>query len=172
MSDDRPRDLDPAHSRPDGAPHELVSAVGTVSEAMEWIERARGRLYDFHQYTGHAHFLLLKAAGQFREAGETESAEFLEQEIAGLNVLEGRWTFQIIEEYNSGYYAAMRAADQRLHDVHMAGRRHVFEAELKQRLRTPGSPGHEANPEEAHRFLTNSARRTADETTGDMGEPG
>lgn len=153
MTDDRPRDLDPAHARPNETTDELVSAVGTVSEAMEWIERARGRLYDFHQFTGHAHFLLLKAAQQFREAGATESADFLEHEIVGLNVLEGRWTFQIIEEYNEGYYEAMRAADRRLRDDHMAGRRHVFEAELKQRWRSPGRPGQEANPEEAHLFL-------------------
>lgn len=146
MSADKPRDLDAAHTRPSSADDDLVAAVGKMSEAMECIERARGRLFDFHQMTGHAHLLIIEAADKLREAGADESAEFLEQEMAGLNVLPGRWTFQIIEEYDRGYYAAMKAADERLRDTHMDGRRHVFEAELKQRWRTPGASGQEATP--------------------------
>ena len=47
MSDER-------HRRPPGADDATVEAVGKVSEALEWVERARGRLYDFHQMMGHA----------------------------------------------------------------------------------------------------------------------
>lgn len=146
MTDGKPQDFDDAHARPPTATADLVTAVGTVSEAMECIERARGRLYDFHQLSGHAHLLLSKAVDELRDAGAEDSAEFLEREILGLNVLEGRWTFQVVEDYDQGYYAKMRAADQRLRDEHMDGRRHIFESELKQRWRTPGEPGHEAHP--------------------------
>ena len=45
---------DAAIDEPDGASDALVAAVGKVSEALEWVERARGRLYDFHQMMGHA----------------------------------------------------------------------------------------------------------------------
>ncbi len=150
MSDDKPRDLDDAHARPPDATDDLVAAVGKVSEALECIERARGRLYDFHQITGHAHLLLGDAAEMLRDAGATDSAAFIEQELVGLNVLEGRWTFQMMEEYDDGYYATMKAASQRLRDEHMEGRRHIFEAEMKQRWRTPGAPGQEASPDEVH----------------------
>ena len=47
----------------------------------------RGRLYDFHQITGHAHLLLGDAAEMLRDAGATDSAAFIEQELVGLNVL-------------------------------------------------------------------------------------
>ena len=32
--------------------------TGKLSEALEYIERARGHLYSFHQLTGHADLLL------------------------------------------------------------------------------------------------------------------
>jgi hypothetical protein len=41
----------------------------------------------------------------FRKAGHAELAEKLDREIVGRNVIEGRWTFQIVEDYDDGYYA-------------------------------------------------------------------
>lgn len=111
------------------------------------IERARGRLFDFHQLTGHAHQLLVQAAAQLRDAGATESAERVEQELVGLNVLKGRWTFQVVEEYDEGYYQVMKEVINVITTEHMDGRRHVLEAELKQRLRVDGRPGQEATPD-------------------------
>src|SRR5690606_3294937 len=35
--------------RPAGVDDDTVAAVGKLGEALEWVERARGRLYDFHQ---------------------------------------------------------------------------------------------------------------------------
>ena len=140
------RDLDSPHRRPDSASDDLVAAVGRVSEAWETIERARGRLFDFHQLTGHAHLLLIKAVEQLRAAGAPEAADLVERELVGLNVLEGRWTFQIVEEYDTVYYDTMRDAVAAITQEHMEGRRHVFEAELKQRVRVDGQPGQEANP--------------------------
>ena len=37
---------------------ETIAAVGKVSEALEYVERARGHLYSFHQLMGHADLLL------------------------------------------------------------------------------------------------------------------
>ena len=36
---------------------ETVDAVGKASEALEYVERARGHLYAFHQLIGRADFL-------------------------------------------------------------------------------------------------------------------
>jgi hypothetical protein len=70
-----------------------VEAVGKVSEAVEWIERARGRLYDFHQMIGRADLIVEEAADLLEAAGCAELAQELRAEIIGRNVLAGRWTF-------------------------------------------------------------------------------
>ena len=66
----------------------------------------------------------------------------------GRNVLEGRWTFQIVEEFDELYWGALRDAEQTVRDELIGGRRHIYEAELKQHRRTAGMPGHELTPDE------------------------
>lgn len=134
------------HERPVGATDELVEAMGTLSEALEWIERARGRLFDFHQLMGHGDALFGSAADALRAAGETEAAELVHEEVVGRNVLDGRWTFQIVEEFDRTYYEPLRAIEARLRDQLMEGRRHVYEAELKDRRRSVGHPDHTRRP--------------------------
>ncbi len=138
--------IDEAHRRPDGASDELVAAVGKLSEAMEWLERVRGRLYDFHQMIGHTDFLFGDAADALEEAGQAELAEEVRHEVVGRNVLDGRWTYQMIEEFERCYYQPVRDIDAKVHDALMDGKRHVFEAELKQARRTPGHPAHTSAP--------------------------
>jgi hypothetical protein len=137
---------DPDHQRPDGTDDNTVAAVGKVSEALEWIERCRGRLFDFHQMMGRADFLFGDAADALEAAGHAEEAERLRQEIVGRNVLDGRWTFQIVEEFEDCYYDAVKAAERDVRNRLMGGRRHVFEAELKEERRTQGQPRHESRP--------------------------
>ena len=61
-------------------------------------------------------------------------------------MLAGRWTFQVVEEYDDGYYARFREHERAAREELMAGRRHVFEAEMKELRRTPGREGHETRP--------------------------
>jgi hypothetical protein len=138
--------LDTEHARPDGASDELVEATGKLSEALEFVERARGHLYEFHQLMGHADLLLDDVADGLRDTGRPKLADRVVDELMGLNVLPGRWTFQVVEEFDAGYYATFRGLEQDVRDETMAGRRHVLEAELKQRRRSAGRPGHEATP--------------------------
>ncbi|NMI02230.1 hypothetical protein [Pseudonocardia acidicola] len=140
------RSVDDAHARPEGASDELVAAVGKFSEALERIERARGALYDFHQLIGGADGLLDDVVEQLRKAAQEHWADRVETELIGRNVVAGRWTFQIVEEFEDGYYDAFRGLLREVQDDTMAGRRHVFEAEMKQRRRTPGQPRHGATP--------------------------
>jgi len=130
----------------DAVDDRVVDAVGRASEALEYIERARGHLYAFHQLTGRADFLLEEAADGLAAAGHGDDAERLVDEIVGRNVLDGRWTFQVVEEYDDTYYEAVRDAVRALQRRHLQGLRHVHEARMKQRRRTPGAPGHEAAP--------------------------
>ncbi|ORB65266.1 hypothetical protein [Mycolicibacterium tusciae] len=132
--------------RPAGLDDATVEAVGTVSEALEFVERARGHLYSFHQLMGHADLLLGKACDQLREAGHGAVADRLEDEVVGRNVLYGRWTFQIVEEFDDNYWSLFRDHEQRVRSELQQGARHVFEADMKERRRTHGKAGHERRP--------------------------
>ncbi len=132
--------------RPEGIADETVEAVGKVSEALECVERARGDLYSFHQLMGHADLLLGEACDKLRDAGHDDVADRLETEVVGRNVLSGRWTFQIVEEFDDNYWTVFRDHERRVRDELQGGVRHVFEADMKERRRTPGTPGHERRP--------------------------
>jgi hypothetical protein len=138
---------DDPHQRPARVDDATVEAVGTVSEALEWVERARGRLYDFHQMIGRADLMLGQAADELEAAGHSGLARQLRDEVVGRNILEGRWTFQIVEEFDDGYYEAFRAGERHVREQLTGGRRHVFESEMKERRRTHGRRHHEARPE-------------------------
>ncbi|MEU0498827.1 hypothetical protein [Mycobacterium sp. NPDC006124] len=125
---------------------DTIAAVGKVSEALEYVERARGHLYSFHQLMGHADLTLGEACDELREAGHGEVADRLETDMVGRNVLHGRWTFQIVEEFDDEYWSRFRDHDRRVRDELVGGDRHVFEAQMKERRRTPGRSGHEARP--------------------------
>ncbi|MFC5996535.1 hypothetical protein ACFQE5_20215 [Pseudonocardia hispaniensis] len=144
MTDDHRQASDPAHARPDGAGDELVATVGRLSEALETVERARGALYEFHQLIGGAHGMLQDVVEGLRSTGHDEWAERIRNELLGCNVLPGRWTFQIVEEFDDGYYRLFRQIERGVRDDTMAGRRHVYEAELKASLWRPRVPGHDA----------------------------
>ncbi|MER7555297.1 hypothetical protein ABTZ46_00055 [Nocardioides sp. NPDC126508] len=134
------------HIRPEGVDDLTVEALGTISEALEAVEIARGHLYAMHRITGTADLTLGKGVQQLRDAGHTELADRFERELVGRNVLEGRWTFQIVEEYDDGYYATFKRLEKEARDALVEGRRHLYESELKDTRRTRGRPGHERRP--------------------------
>jgi hypothetical protein len=136
----------PVTRRPEGIDDATVEAVGVVSEAMEFVERARGQLYTFHQLLGHADLLLGEACDKLREAGHEAVADRLETEVVGRNVLYGRWTFQIVEEFDDNYWTVFRDHERRVREELQQGARHVFESDMKDRRRTRGEPGHERRP--------------------------
>ncbi|WP_433295180.1 hypothetical protein ACQP2F_35100 [Actinoplanes sp. CA-030573] len=126
-------------------PDELtIQALGKLSEALETTERARGHLYEMHQLTGTADFQLDEAVSLFMQAGHEKIAQRIQQELIGRNVTPGHWTFQLIEEYDDGYWSEFRALEKAARDELAGGRRHLHEAGLKERRRTHGRPGHEA----------------------------
>lgn len=137
---------DQAHERPGGVDDLTVEALGNISEALEAVEIARGHLYTFHRLSGTADFTLGKGVDQLREAGHTELADRFERELVGRNVLYGRWTFQIVEEYDDGYYATFKRLENDARDALVDGKRHLYESELKESRRSPGEDGHEYRP--------------------------
>lgn len=138
----------PEHAIPQGTTEETVKALGKFSEALEVIEDARGNLYRFHRLTGRADLALGEAVELFKDAGHEEIAEMLLGTLVGRNVLEGRWTFQIMEEYDDGYYSEFKALEKGVREQLVQGRRHLFEAQMKEDRRSHGRRHHEAIPPE------------------------
>jgi hypothetical protein len=138
----------PQHIRPEGVSDATVEALGKLSEALEVVEHVRGHLYAFHRLTGTADLALGDAVELLREAGHTELADRIDTELVGRNVLRGRWTFQVVEEYDDGYYATFKSLEELARNELVGGRRHLFEAEMKEDRRTHGDPDHTARPGE------------------------
>ena len=104
MADER----DDAHRPPPGTSEAVVDAVGALTAAFEVVEHARGMLYAFHRLTGRADNELAEALDQLAEAGHQELADELRAELVGRNVLPGRWTFQVVEEYDDRVLPGVR----------------------------------------------------------------
>lgn len=129
---------DDQHARPEGADDAAIAAAGKVTEAYEWIIRARGRLYDFHQLMGHADALLGEALDGLRDAGHAPLADELTRSWLGRNAIPDRWTFEIVEAFDATYFEVATDGERRVRDEVCGGRRHVFEAEMKRDRRSDG----------------------------------
>ena len=112
-----------------------VRASGLMSEALERVERARGALYDLHQLIGGADGQLDEVIAALRQAGRAELADGLQRELVGIDVLEGRWTYQVVEEFDGGFYARWKQWEERVRLETVGGRRHLLEAQLQQERR-------------------------------------
>ncbi len=134
------------HRTPEGVSEKTIEGVGKLSEGFEYIERAKGHLYSFHQLMGRADFLVEEAAQLLREAGHDAFADRLDSELVGRNVLDGRWTFQVVEEFDEVYYEFFRGLERESREL-TGGVRHLHEARMKEQRRTPGRPAHTADPQ-------------------------
>jgi hypothetical protein len=125
----------------------VAEAVGKVTEALETVERAPGHPYSFH-HTGRADLQLDAAVAKLHELGQADLAQHISRELIGRNVLPGRWTFQVVDDYDDGYYRCFREVESLVRSRLTDGRRHASEAQLKERRRTSGHPAHTATPNE------------------------
>jgi hypothetical protein len=112
-----------------------VDAVGKASEALEYVERARGHLYAFHQLIGRADFLFEQSALALAASGRHAEAASLWRNLVGRDVLEGRWTFQVVEGFDDDYYDAARAEVTKLESGLVSGHRHAHEEQLREQRR-------------------------------------
>jgi hypothetical protein len=142
----KPQSPIPGHERPPGLDDATVDALGKLSEALEVVEHARDLLYGFHRLTGMAHIALGDAVDMLRAAGHGALADEIGTDLVGRNVLDDRWTFQVVEEYDDGYYARFKEHERRAREQLAGGIRHIYEAEIKAARITPGRPGHELGP--------------------------
>lgn len=133
-----PRQPDAEHARPDGVDDATVAAVGKVGEAFEWVVRARGTLYTFHQQMGRADLILGEGIEMLRDAGHDDLADDLSETWLGRNAIEDRWTFEIVEDFDRTYHDVATAGERRVREQLVAGRHHVHESEMKAARRADG----------------------------------
>jgi hypothetical protein len=129
-------DRDVAKERPDGMSDDVVAALGKLSEALEVVEHARGLLYGFHRLCGTADLTLQEAVEKFRDAGLADLADEIEHCLVGRDIVDGRWSFQVVEAYDRGYWAVFRDVEREARERTGAAQ-HVFEAEMKHREQQP-----------------------------------
>ena len=98
---------------------------------------------------GSAEKTMEEATKMVREAGHDEIADALNRDLLGRNPLPGMWSFQMVEAFDDGFYATARGIQQHALDTLVEGRRHIFEAEMKELRRSHGRKGHEATPDDA-----------------------
>lgn len=121
-------------------PTETIDAVGKASEALEYVERARGHLYAFHQLIGRADFLFEESACHLACAGHVQEAASLWRNVVGRDVLEGRWTFEIVEGFDDDYYRVAQSEVVALEQSLVGGRRHAHEEAMRYRRRVEPPP--------------------------------
>lgn len=81
------------------------------------------------------------------DLGRAALAEHISRELVGRNVLPGRWSFQVVEDYDDGYYRCFHDIERLVRNRLTDGRRHAHEADMKERQRTHGHPVHTAPPD-------------------------
>lgn len=118
------------HPRPDGVDDATVSALGKLSAALEVVEDARGALYHFHRLSGMADLNLQDAVRELREAGHTALAEDVDRTLVGRDIVDGRWSFQLVEAYDAQYWSVFHDVDRHARQT-LGLEKHVFEAEMK-----------------------------------------
>jgi hypothetical protein len=95
---------------------------------------------------GHADLQFGEACEKMRDAGLADDASRLETELVGRNVIHGRWTFQIVEEFDDTYYEFFRGIERESREL-TGGVRHLYEARMKEQRRSSGHPEHTQDPQ-------------------------
>ncbi len=83
--------------------------------------------------------MLLEAADALDRAGHPELARRAREEVAPLDVIAGRWTYQVVDEFRDHMLSPVRAFDEEVRRRLAGGVRHRFEARQKRGIAGPGA---------------------------------
>ena len=102
-------------------------ALHRAELGVEWLRRAHGSLVEFHHATGHAMDHMAEAESTLREAGHTELADRLRDEVLPNGVVEDRWTYDLLETFEAGLLADVTDYERRARGQLADGERHLTE---------------------------------------------
>jgi hypothetical protein len=117
---------EPTDDTPDLSEAE-IEALHSVELGLEWLNRAHGKLVEFHHSTGHAMDHLYDAEAKLRDAGHEAFADRLRDELLPKGAVEDRWTYDLLETFEAGLHDDVRAFERQVRDDVADGRRHVAE---------------------------------------------
>jgi hypothetical protein len=106
---------------------EECAALHHVDLAVEWLTRAHGHLLAFHHGTGHAMDHLAEAEHLLRASGHEKLADHVRDAVLPRGVVDGRWSYDVVESFETGLLADVEATGERVRDDVADGRRHVTE---------------------------------------------
>lgn len=105
-----------------------IEALHEVELATEWLQRAHGKLVEFHHNTGHAMEHLADAEERLREAGRTDLADEIRDRHLPRGVVdEDRWSYDVLESFEAELLPAMTDLQGRAREEVGDGHSHVAE---------------------------------------------
>ncbi|MDS0258042.1 hypothetical protein NDI56_01315 [Haloarcula sp. S1CR25-12] len=104
-----------------------LAALHEAELGVEWMRRAHGSLVEVHHATGHAMDHLHEAEATLREHGHTELADQLRDELLPSGAIEDRWTYDLLETFESGILADVTDYERLVREQLADGRRHLTE---------------------------------------------
>jgi len=104
-----------------------LDALHRAELGVEWLRRAHGSLVEFHHATGHAMDHMAEAESTLREAGHTELADRLRDEVLPNGAVEDRWTYDLLETFEAGLLADVTDYERRARGQLADGERHLTE---------------------------------------------
>ena len=120
-----------------------LEALHEAQLGIEYVERARGALLEFHHHLGRAMNRMADAERHLREAGHEGLADELRDEHLPAGAIDDRWTFELVEEFSDGFFSDVTDFESRMRDDLADGVGHVSERRHKHRLRERARDGEE-----------------------------
>lgn len=110
-------------------------ALHELQLAIESVRRGYGALLEFHHELGSAfdHFDALE--GELREAGHDAFADQLRDDVLPAGVVGDRWTYELIEEFETGFLDGVEGFEAAVREDLADGVAHVHERDLQRRWR-------------------------------------
>jgi len=103
------------------------AACHEIELGLEWFQRAQGHLLEFHHSVGHAIDHLSAAEYHLRDCGHADLADRLRDEFLPAGVVDDRWSYDVVEEFQTGVLADVQSFERTVRNRLADGTRHVTE---------------------------------------------
>lgn len=126
------RDADP---EPEEVDEHARDALHELRLGTEHIQRAYGHLLAFHHQVGRAMDQFADAEPLLRQAGQDDLADVLRDDLLPAGVVDDRWSYELVEEFETGFLTETTAFEATARDRLADGLDHVTEREQQRRWR-------------------------------------
>lgn len=110
-------------------------ALHELQLAVEKIHRGYGALLEYHHEIGGGMERLDSAESKLREAGHEAFADRLRDDHLPAGAVGDRWTYELVEAFEQGFYADVTEFEAEIRDRLADGERHVTEQRHQRRWR-------------------------------------